>query len=210
MMRRLACLLRRQGGHTLPELISVMAMMGVLAAAFAAVFGSAITHSGEISKQSDVQTTVRGAFDPMVREIRQAYSGTTTSPIETVTPTGTPLITFTTPDKDCTGAGCAFHLRRVSYRLSGGNFQRAAYTSTDNDGPPWTWPSGSPPSTWVTLVSGITNTTPFTFLDETGTSTTTAANVRTVKVSIIVKTLTGGASRATTYEVTASLRTTAA
>jgi type II secretory pathway component PulJ len=195
-----------ESGVTLIELMVVMVFMGIMGVAFTLVFSSSIRHSTEIGKQSDLETAFRGALDPMVRELRQAYSGTASSPIETIAASGTPLITFTTPDRDCVGASCAFHLRRISYRLSGGSFQRAAYVSTDNDGAPWTWPSGSPPASWVTLITGVTTTTPFTFLDGVGATTTTAANVRSVTTTLTAGTNTGGASRNVTYSITASLR----
>jgi type II secretory pathway component PulJ len=205
-MNRIVERLRAEDGVTLHELVVVISLLGVMSAAFSLTFSSAIKHSNEVQRQSVMQTETRAALDAMARELRQAYSGTTSSPIESVAASGTPAITFTTPDRDCSGSTCAFHLRRVSYRLTGGALQRAAYTSSDNDGAPWSWPSGSPPSNWVTLVSGVTNAGPFTFLDGNGATTTTAASVRTVKASLSVATLTNSAS-SYTYAIGASLRT---
>lgn len=207
--RVVAALRRDERGLSIVELLVVTVFVGLLSAAFSMLFSSTIRHSTEIGNQKNLETQMRAALDPLIREFRQGYSGTTASPVETIAASGTPLITFTTPDRECSGSTCLFHLRRVSYRLTGGNFQRAAYVSTDNDGAPWTWPSGSPPSNWVTLVSGVTNTTPFVFLDGTGATTTTAANVRSFSATLTSKTLNGGASRATTYSVSSSVRVSA-
>jgi len=206
--RTLSSIGRDERGTSLVEMLVVCVFVGLLATAFSMLFSSTIRHSTEIGNQKDLETQMRAGLDPMIRDLRQAYSGTATSPVETIAATGTPLITFTTPDRSCVGATCAFYLRRISYRVSGGNFQRASYTSTNTGGPPWTWPSGSAPSNWVTLVSGVTNTTPFTFLDSTGATTTVAANVRNFSATLTATTLNGGASRATTYSVSASLRVT--
>lgn len=207
MIRALRHRFRDERGVTLSEMLVVIVFVGLLSAAFSLTFSSAIRHSSEIEKQSSLQTDVRGALDPMTRELRQAYSGTATSPIESIAATGTPTITFTTPDRDCVGSSCLFKLRRVSYRLTGGNFQRAAYTSTnDSSAASWTWPSGSPPGNWATLVTGVTTTSPFAFLDANGQVTATAANVRMVKTSLAAQTL--GAGHTLTYSTSASLRTT--
>jgi len=204
VLRRLR---RDERGITLSEMLVVIVLIGILTAAFAGLLSSSITHSTTVEQQSDIQVQMRGALEPLVREFRQAHSGTSSSPVESIAVSGTPQITFTTPDRGCTGPTCGFFLRRVSYRLSGGNFQRAFYTSTNNTGAPWTWPAGSP-SNWVTLVSGVTTTTPFSFLDAAGRATTTAANVRTVGATL-TKAPTANAGRAVTYEVSTSLRTTA-
>jgi type II secretory pathway component PulJ len=208
MMRPLRQLARDERGVTLSEMLVVIVFMGLLSAAFSLTLSSTIRHSSEIEKQSDLQTDVRAALDPMTRELRQAYSGTSVSPVESIAATGTPQITFTTPDRACVGASCLFRLRRVSYRLTGGTLQRAEYTSTnDSSSASWSWPSGSPPSAWSTLVTGVTTASPFTFLDANGATTTTAGSVRTVKTSITATTA-AGAGHTLTYSTSASLRTT--
>lgn len=208
MIRSLLNRLLDERGVTLPEMLVVIVFVGMLSAAFSLTLSSTIRHSSEIEKQSNLQTDVRAALDPMTRELRQAYSGTASSPIESIAATGTPQVTFTTPDRDCVGASCLFRLRRVSYRLTGGTLQRAAYTSTnDSSAASWTWPSGSPPSTWVTLVTGVTTTSPFTFLDANGATTATAGNVRMVKTSLTATTA-AGAGHTLTYSTSTSLRTT--
>ena len=67
----------------------------------------------------------------MARELRQAYTGDTTYPIQTATAT---TLQFLSPDR-----ATPFHNRHIAYRLaSGGQIDRAMTTSTDTDGAPWT------------------------------------------------------------------------
>ena len=94
---------RDQRGISLVEMLVVCVFVGLLATAFSALFSTSIRHSTEIGNQKDLETQMRGALDPMIREVRQAYSGTTSSPIETIATTGTPIITFTTPIETAPG-----------------------------------------------------------------------------------------------------------
>lgn len=206
MSRFLSRIRKDERGISIVEMLVVCVFVGLLSAAFSMLFSSTIRHSTEIGNQKDLETQMRAGLDPMIREFRQSYSGSAASPVESISASGTPSITFTTPDRSCVGSGCAFKLRRVTYRLTGGNFQRAFYTSTNDSSSSSfpTWPSGSP-SNWVTLVSGVTNTTPFTFLDSTGATTTVASDVRNFSATLTAKAV--NASRAaTTYSVSASLR----
>ncbi len=128
--------------------------MGVILAALALVLSMSITQSSQIQEQSTLQTEVRGALDTMASELRQAYTGDTTYPIETATAT---TLQFLSPDR-----AAPFHDRRIAYRLAGGQIDRAETTSTDTDGPPWVglaWTSfGSiPTSAWSKQVGSVSN-----------------------------------------------------
>ena len=122
--------LRQEAGLTLSEMLVVLAIMGIILAALALVLSMSITQSSQIQEQSTLQTEVRATIDTMAREIRQAYTGDTSYPIETATST---TLQFLSPDK-----AVPFHNRRIAYRLAGGQIDRALTTSTDTDGPPWT------------------------------------------------------------------------
>lgn len=188
ILRRVAGSLRCERGFTLSELLVVLVFLGVISAAFATVFSSSIRHEKEIREQTLTQGEMRAAVDGVIREIRSAYSGSGW-PIETATST---TLTFTMPDRSSTPV-----LRRVAYRLSSGKLERAAGLA-----------SAGSPSNWVTLVSGITTTAPFSYLDELGTPTSTAASVRTVKLSLTFATATGN-GRSYTFTSNASPRMTA-
>jgi type II secretory pathway component PulJ len=163
---------------SLVELTVSMVFLGVIAAAFSMTFSSTIRHQSDMTETATTQTEVRQALDRMAREIRQAYVDGPGSgwPIETATGS---QITFTTPDRSST-----FKLLRVSYRVSGGVLQRAFVTSTSAGGAPWTWPSPSTPSNWSTIARNVKTTSPFVYLDAGNAATTTAANVRSIAISI--------------------------
>ena len=90
-------------------------------------------------------------------------------------------ITFYTPDELT-----PYHLRQVSYRLSGGSFQRELVTSTNTAGPPWTMPSLAG-ATWTTLFGSVTTASPFTYRDANGAVTSTLSAITQVDVAFTVK-----------------------
>lgn len=177
-MTRLAVPLRRESGFTLIEMLSAMAVLGLLAAAVSVALSSMIRHSDEVEDRTALQGEVRFTLDRLAVDLRQAYSGVDgVSPIEAVSSTG---LTFLSPDR-----AEPFHLRRISYRLSGGAIERATATSTDTDGAPWSIPAlGS----WVKQVESVTNAAPFSYFDANGAATTNPAEVATVTIDLVVAT----------------------
>ena len=139
------------------------------------VLASTVRDSGEVREDAVLQGEVRAAVDRLAQDLRQAYTGDTTSPIETMT--GTQL-TFLSPDR-----GTPLHDRRIAYRLSSGTLERASATSTNTNGPPWTIPAlGS----YQPAVASVRNATVFTYFDVTGATTATASNVASVTVTVQV------------------------
>ena len=195
MMRREHFTVRREDGFTLIEMLASMIFIGVLFAAFALVLSSTLRHNNEVTAESTAQTELRAAIDGLAAELRQAYSGDTTSPIASISGT---QITFLSPDR-----ASPFHLRRISYQLSSGNFQRAIAISTDTDGAPWNFP---PLGAWATRVKSVVNATAFTYLDASGVATANPASVRTVSVALTVSTTTSQ-GRQFTYSTSVTLRT---
>jgi prepilin-type N-terminal cleavage/methylation domain-containing protein len=177
-MTSLRATLRREPGFTLIEMLSAMIVLGLLAAAVSVVLSSMIRHSDEVEDRSVVQGEARFTLDRFAIDLRQAYSGVNgVSPIESISPT---TITFLSPDR-----AQPFHLRRISYRLSGGKIERAMATSTDTDGAPWIIPALGP---WQRQVGSVTNAAPFSFYDANGAVTAVPAIVRTVKLDLVVAT----------------------
>jgi prepilin-type N-terminal cleavage/methylation domain-containing protein len=193
-MRRLV---RNQEGMTLIEMLSAMGVFAVVVGMFALILSSAIRHSDEIDKQTNLQVQARSAIEFVSSDLRQAYDGDgnlTTSPIETMTAT---QLTFLSPDRSD-----QFHLRRVSYRLSGGTFQRVFATSSDTDGAPWVIPAlGS----YRTVVDRVVNASTFSYKKADGTTATTPLDVKTVDVTLVVSTATSP-SRQYTYKTSVTLR----
>lgn len=186
-----------EAGFTLVEMITAMTVFSILIAVFAMTFSSSIRHSDEVEDQSVLQVETRGAITFFAQDLRQAYDGdanVATSPIESISPT---QITFLSPDR-----AIPFHMRRVSYRLSGAQLERAMATSSDTDGAPWVIPVlGS----YRKLVDGVKNATVFTYEKADGTTATVAADVKTVHVTLTVAT-NSSPTRQFTYQTDATVR----
>jgi len=189
-------LLRDERGVTLTEMLVVLVFLGMISAAFSVLFSSTIRHNGEITEQSISQGALRAAVDQITNEVREAYIGDGTSAITASTSS---QLTFTAPDKRT-----PFHLVLVSYRVSGGNLQRAFARSTNTGGPPWTFTTTGTPTNWATLASGVTSATPFTYYTTTGVSTTTPASVNSVRATFTFRS--GG--RTYPYSTSVSMRKT--
>jgi prepilin-type N-terminal cleavage/methylation domain-containing protein len=192
----------RQDGFTLTEMLVSILVLGLLMACFSLVFSSALRHSDEIEEQSDLQAEVRPAIDRFAQDLRQAYSGN--SATVAILSMSSSQITFYSPDRLT-----PFHLRKVSYRVNGGNFERALLTSTDTDGWPWVGLSGTP-SNWSTLAGSVVSASAyFRYYDVTGAELNPAsanpADVRTVNLKLVIATNTSP-SRQVTYETSASVR----
>lgn len=204
-MRRLHLRLRDEAGMTLSEMLVVLAIMGIILAALAGVLQTSITQSTQIQDQSILQTEVRNTVDTMARELRQAYTGNTSYPIETATAT---TLQFLSPDK-----AVPFHNRRIAYRLASGQIDRAMTTSTNTTGPPWTglaWSSfGSiPTGSWARQVDQVKNAAVFTYFNKNGTQLTgtiTPSSVYRVGIAVSVATK-GQSSRQYSYSTSSSLR----
>jgi prepilin-type N-terminal cleavage/methylation domain-containing protein len=186
-----------EAGFTLVEMIAAMAVLTILVAAFAELLSTTITRSGRLQEQSTLQTEARAGIDVLASDLRQALCNGTTTPITTASPT---QLTFYSPDRLS-----PYHLRQVSYQLTGTTFQRALSTSTNTGGPPWTIPAlGS----WSTVFASVTSTNPFSYYDATNTATTDPTKVTRVDVSItLAPSATTGNDGATTYTATVDLRT---
>ena len=207
MRRPLQRLLRDEAGMTVIELVDVMAILGIVVAMLALIISTSVRQSNQIQDQSVLQTEVRATVDGLARELRQAYTGDTSFPIETATST---TLQFLSPDK-----AAPFHNRRIAYRLAGGRIERALTTSSDTDGPPWSglaWTSfGSVPTgSWSQQVGSVRNSALFAYYGNTGTLLTGSITPSAVyRVKITVTVATGGApERPFTYSTSASLRST--
>jgi prepilin-type N-terminal cleavage/methylation domain-containing protein len=191
-----------QRGFTLIEVLSAMAVFGIVLATFAMVMRTAIRHSGEVEQQSNLQNEARYAITGMSQDLRQVYDGDsnlTTSPIQSIFAN---QITFLSPDRQQ-----PFHLRRITYRLQGTELQRATLTSTDTDGYPWAGISAAP-SAFRPLVRNVVNsgTQPvFRYLDDSGAVTAVPANISTIELQVVVATKTSP-SQKYTYKSSVTVR----
>jgi prepilin-type N-terminal cleavage/methylation domain-containing protein len=200
-MRRLLTRLRDERGVTLTEMMAVMAILGLVVGAFITVYTATIRHSTEIQDENTLQTEVRAVVDGLAQEVRQAWTHeddpTLQNPVQTATAT---QLTFLSPDR-----ANPFHLRTISYRVSGGRLERALAVSSDTDGWPWVMPALS---SWTPRVGSVVanpgGTSVFRYLKQDGTTATSAAQVRSVIITVSLKTKTS--SSAVTYSTRATLR----
>jgi prepilin-type N-terminal cleavage/methylation domain-containing protein len=168
--------LRDEHGFTVIEMMATMAVMGIVIAAFGQMLITSSKVSSRVEEQATLQNDVRAAVDRLTTDLRQATNANGTSPVESVSST---TVTFDSPDRMT-----PFHLRRISYRLTGGRLERSSTTSTDSDGWPWVWPAAT--AAWVPEIGSVTNAAAFTFYDATGAVTTDPTVVRSARVSITV------------------------
>jgi prepilin-type N-terminal cleavage/methylation domain-containing protein len=187
--------LRREHGFTVVELLMSLVIIGIVFAVFSMVISTSVRDSGEVREDAVLQGEVRAAVDRLARDLRQAYTGDTTSPLETMTAT---QITFLSPDR-----ATPFHNRRISYRLVTGKLERAQAISSNTNGPPWTIPAlGS----YVQELGSVTSTTAFAYYDLTGAVATAPGDVDSVTVTVKVATNTNK-TREFTYSTSIALRT---
>ncbi len=193
MIRRLRCGARLEGGFTMTEMIVTMFFIGILFAGFATVMTGTLRRSDEVREESTAQAEARNAIDRFAADLRQAYSGSDSVwPIVSISSSS---IRFYTPDK-----ATPFHLRDVTYRLSGGQLQRQTIRSTDTDGYPWIWGSAGP---WEILAKSATGLT-LTYLKTDGvTPASVAADVRVVVLTLTVRTYPG---KTQVYKSSVSIR----
>jgi prepilin-type N-terminal cleavage/methylation domain-containing protein len=211
--RGLQSTVTREHGFTLIEMLVTMFIVGIVFAAFGLVISTTVRHAALITNEGVAQHQIRTALDQLTEDLREATVSSTSDASPFVT-TGTPTpgvmsstsLTFYAPDSTYSAADQTdYHLREISYQLSGGNFQRTSTVSSNTNGPPWTIPSlGSS----VTLVGGVLNSAAFTYYDgsQPPVVTTDPAAVRTVVVTLTVAV--PGTSHQFSYSSTATLRET--
>lgn len=186
-----------QDGFTMVELLASMFILTVgVMVAWSAIMTSTVKTAGRAQELADLQTEVRRAVDTLAADLRQAQCpNSTTLPVTTATTT---QVTFYSPDRLT-----PYHLRQVSYRLSGGQFQRAFATSTNTDGPPWTIPSLGP---WATLVGSVTNASILTYKDAANQATTNPSAVASANVKLVIAPRAGLGGTGSTYQTNIALR----
>lgn len=187
-------------GFTLVEMIAAMAILSIAVVAFTQIFAFTIRRSSTTQEQATIQTETRAGLDSLSRDLREALCNDQAVPVSTANAS---QITFYTPDEQT-----PYHLRQVSYQLSGGSFQREQVTSTNTAGPPWTMPNLST-ATWSTLFGSVTTTNPFTYRDANGNVTATPSAITQVDVAFSVrpKGTTSTDDGTTPYTLTVDLRT---
>ena len=102
-----------------------MILVGIIFALYAVVIGGAVHHTAVITNESVLQTQIRTALNQMTKDLREAtvssvdrHLAVRRPPSGVMSPT---TLTFYAPDSTYSAADpTAYHLREISYQLSGG------------------------------------------------------------------------------------------
>lgn len=192
-MRTRLPLLRRSGGFTITEMLVTMFFIGILFAGFATVMTGTLRRSDEVREESTAQAEARAAIDRFASDLRQAYTGEST--MNLIASKSATSIRFYSPDRSS-----PFHLRDMTYSLSGGQLRRQTIPSTDTDGYPWSWGTARPTEILAKSVTGLT----FDYYKADGvTLATSAVDVRIVDITLTVRTYPG---KTQTYKSSVSIR----
>jgi prepilin-type N-terminal cleavage/methylation domain-containing protein len=187
---------RGDHGFTLVELMVSTSILGIVLLIVYGTMNSGVRQASEIESRVQIQADVRGVSDTFVRDLRQAFTGDPSlNRIGTMTAT---QITFYTPDR-----ATPYHIRKVSYRVTGVNLERSVTTSSDTDGFPWTFGTTGP---YPTVLRDVRNTTLFAYRDEDGITTTDPTQVATVQLTLTVDRDTARPPAPLTYTTTVQLR----
>jgi prepilin-type N-terminal cleavage/methylation domain-containing protein len=168
-------MMRDETGFTLPELLVGMTLLAIVLGAFGQMLITSSKTSNRVEEQAALQTEVRASIDRLTTDFRQATTTGAASPVESVSSSA---FTFDSPDR-----ATLFHLRRISYRVVGGQLERSTTVST-NTASPWVWPAT--PGAWIPELTSITNASPFTFYDNGGIATTTVSTVHSMRITLTV------------------------
>ena len=189
-------IVRDRRGFTLVEMLVGMAVLGIVLASMAGLLSAIYNTGTQTVEAGTLQDEARSSVDTLVADLRQAYTGDSATPL--IASFSSTAITFYSPDRLT-----PYHLRQMSYRLSGGQFQRAFATSTNTGGPPWTIPSlGS----WSTLVGSVTNASILTYKDAANQATTNPSAVASANVKLVITPRAGLGGAGSTYQTNIALR----
>lgn len=191
-----------EAGVTIIELLVTCAIVGFVLAATALTFQVGISTARSGFDETDVQQNVRVALERMVREIRGAgYDPTATGSVYHFDPVANQTATTITLLNDFNGNGAldaatgacdgSAVVEQAGYRLVGSELRR----STD-----------PPAYTCETVILGGVSSLQLSYLDATGAATAVAANVRTVVVSMTVRSQGVGPGRQVTMTDQVRLR----
>lgn len=151
------------------ELLVAMPVLVIMLAGLTITLTTLMRSNDQTREEATLQTEARAALNTLMTDIREGFVGDGTTPILSANATS---ITFEAPDRSPTstsgGTQTSFHLRKITYTLTGATLQRQYMTSTNTfpSGPPWAFPSQMGP--WQTLVGSITNTDVFQFYTDDG------------------------------------------
>ena len=171
---------RGESGFTLTEMMVSFAIFTTVITLAFGQLSKGISQTADLDRAANAKIEARFALDLLVSELRQA--STSDDDLEPIAAIAPDSITFYTPDR-----ATPKHLRKVIYRVSGGDLQRSEVLSVNAGLPPWTFPGAASP--FRTVLSDVVNTTIFSYLDSAAAVASTPDAVTSVVVEFQIKSL---------------------
>jgi prepilin-type N-terminal cleavage/methylation domain-containing protein len=197
---------RDDDGFSLIELAVAIGIFSIVMAVIFATVLNTMNAANSFQERTQEQADTRLAVDLLVRDFRQAYQTPGTPSVEVMTAT---TIRFYSPDREPD-----FHLRKIEYNLAaGGVLTRSEATSSNTfslavtGGAGWAIGGMSPV---VPVLTGIINTTVFTYMDQSSPPLTTAivASMRSVVIDLVIDQSPNTSPTRQTYHTQVNLRVT--
>jgi prepilin-type N-terminal cleavage/methylation domain-containing protein len=167
---------RGDRGFTLIEVMVATSVLGIVMLIIYSALSSGIKQASDVEARIQIEADVRAMADPFVRDLRQAYTGDAT--LNRIGSMAAAQITFYSPDRVT-----PFHLRQISYRMTGTTLERSVTTSTNTNGAPWTFGTTG---AYVAMLKDVRNPTLFTYRDTAGAATTDRTQVATIELNVTV------------------------
>ena len=197
-----------KSGDAGSSLVEMAVAILVLSIVMSVIFGSVlsvISASTSFKERTQEQADVRLVIDALVRDLRQAYTGK--AGLKSVDPSSSPTkIVFFSPDR-----GVNFHLRRITYNMTGGTLTRSISTSTNTSqnvvGTTNAWAFGPAPVA-VSLLTGVLNTTLFTYKNQQDATPSASLPLAAVQFDLVIDQSPGTSPTRQTYHTRVDLRVT--
>ncbi len=172
--------IRSDDGFTIIELSVVAGLLLIFMIPVYRFIDSITQSEHDTAVLAHQATNTRETMDGLVRELRQANSGSGAAPIQALSPT----FRFLSPDRST-----PYRARRLEYQVVGSGtslrLERRVTVAT-NTAAPWNFPPTAPP--WETVVerlaSGSTISNVFTFRNAGGATTTNLSQIKTIEINV--------------------------
>jgi prepilin-type N-terminal cleavage/methylation domain-containing protein len=197
---------RDDAGFSMIEMaVTVMVFSIVMVVVFGTVL-NVLSASTTFKERTQEQADTRLAIDTLVRDLRQAYTGKV-APMNSIVTMQAGTISFYSPDQVPD-----FHLRLITYKLTAGSLTRSVTTSTNvasavvGTANAWAFPGVL--GNAVAVLTGVTNSTLFTYKDQLNGTPATVDLVQAVQLDFVIDNSPNTSPTPQTYHTQVDLRVT--
>jgi Tfp pilus assembly protein PilW len=195
-------------------MVETVVTLMVFSIVMVVVFGTVINvlnASTTFKERTQEQADTRLAIDTLVRDLRQAYTGKV-APMNSIVTMQAGTISFYSPDQVPD-----FHLRLITYKLTAGSLTRSVTTSTNvasavvGTANAWAFPGNPGPTVLgpaVVVLTGVTNSTLFTYKDQLNGTPATVDLVQAVQLDLVIDNSPNTSPTPQTYHTQVDLRVT--